>query len=386
MKRYILALGIIICGFVSADAASLFGKVIEVSSGDVITIYNLNRPVRVKLMGIAAPEMNQAFGDVAKKHLADLVFEKSVVVEYAGIAADSSLTGRVLLNDADVGAQMIRDGAAWFDLRSGDRLSATNKEVYEQSEQAARTEKRGLWQQPNPVAPWEFARAEKIRRNTATSQKAIVPDSKPRRSGPAPELNNLSLIAGRNGGSEAYTREPYSAYARSAARKNWSRFQPEGEDFSVEMPEGGEHATTPSPIGAQVVDVKSYMIRDGWAVYSAGWFKAPTLGETNDVVFEAMSKDLLAVAIDYNNRDNRTTDYKCQPPEVKKFSQNGYAGAEFDLSSCGGLWRMRIYTKVVNNERVMYAIATAYAEEDSANVMRFMKTFTVGTPAKTRSR
>ena len=117
MKRYILALGIIVCGFVSADAASLFGKVVAVNSGDVITIYNLNRPVRVKLMGVDAPEMDQAFGEVAKKHLADLVFEKSVVVEYAGIASDSSLTGRVLLNDADIGAQMIRDGAAWFVAR-----------------------------------------------------------------------------------------------------------------------------------------------------------------------------------------------------------------------------------------------------------------------------
>src|SRR5689334_23810847 len=114
MQRYILATAIVISCFVSADAASLFGKVVAVNSGDVIMIYNLNRPVRVKLMGIDAPELDQAFGDVAKKHLADLVFEKSVVVEYAGIAADSSLTGRVLLNDADIGAQMIRDGAAWF--------------------------------------------------------------------------------------------------------------------------------------------------------------------------------------------------------------------------------------------------------------------------------
>src|SRR5215211_4915081 len=96
---------VVLCAFLctpAVKASSLFGKVVEVNSGDVITIFNLNRPVRVKLMGIDAPEMNQAFGDVAKKHLADLVFEKSVVVEYAGIASDSSLTGRVLLNDADI--------------------------------------------------------------------------------------------------------------------------------------------------------------------------------------------------------------------------------------------------------------------------------------------
>lgn len=387
MKRYFLALGIIISTFVSVDAASLFGKVIDVSSGDVITIYNLNRPVRVKLMGIAAPELNQAFGDVAKKHLTDLVYEKSVVVEYAGIAADSSLTGRVLLNDADIGAQMIRDGAAWFDLHSGDRLSATDREVYEQSEQAARNEKRGLWQEEHPVAPWEFVKAQRMKRNTAASLKEIVTDAKPRRSGPTPELNNLSLMAGgRNGTSAATTAEPYSAYARSGARKNWSRFQAPGEDFSVEMPEGGEHTTTPWAIGDQVVDFKSYMIRDGWAVYAVGWFKAPSLGETDELAFQTLSRDFMSDAADYNNRDNRRTDFKCQPPAPKNISQNGYKGVEVDLSSCGVLWRLRMYTKVVDNERVMYAAATAYAEEDAANVMRFLKSFTVGTPAKTRSR
>jgi endonuclease YncB( thermonuclease family) len=107
-----------------ARGASLFGKVIEVNSGDTITIFNLNRPVRVKLLGVDAPEMNQAFGEVAKKHLADLVCDKSVLVEYSGISADSSLNGRVLLNNADIGAQMIRDGVAWFDPNNENRLNA----------------------------------------------------------------------------------------------------------------------------------------------------------------------------------------------------------------------------------------------------------------------
>ena len=86
---------VVLCAFfltsaATVKAASLFGKVIEVNSGDMITISNLNRPVRVRLLGIDAPEMDQAFGDVAKKHLADLVYDKSVLVEYAGIAGDHS--------------------------------------------------------------------------------------------------------------------------------------------------------------------------------------------------------------------------------------------------------------------------------------------------------
>src|SRR6185369_17064486 len=148
---------VFLCGFVfflpsaSVRGASLFVKVIEVNSGDVITISNLNRPVRVRLLAVDAPEMDQAFGDVARKHLSDLVYDKPVLVEYAGIAGDHSLNGRVLLEGADVGAQMIRDGAAWVDPSTQHRLSETDREVYEQSEQAARGERRGLWQQANPV-------------------------------------------------------------------------------------------------------------------------------------------------------------------------------------------------------------------------------------------
>lgn len=380
---------VVLCAFLctpAVKASSLFGKVIEVNSGDVITISNLNRPVRVKLMGVDAPEMNQLFGDVAKKHLSDLVFEKSVLVEYAGIASDSSLTGRVLLNDSDIGAQMIRDGAAWFEPNTGNRLNPTNREVYEQSELAARNEKRGLWQQENPVAPWEFVKAEAMRRNRAASSKEIVTDTKPRRSGPIPELNNLTLMAGRIDAAPAQSASSDdSAWARSAGRKKWSRLQPPGENFSVEIPEDGEHLTRPAPVGDQMVDVKGYRVRDGWAVYSVAWFKAPTLGETDDVAFKPLLKEFMETAAESYKIDNRRDDFNCRTPAGTKISQNGYHGVEFDLTSCQVPWRVRIYTKVVDNERQMYIAATAYAEEDAANASRFLKSFTIGS-AKTRAR
>jgi len=386
MRRYILATAIIICCFVSADAASLFGKVIEVNSGDVITIYNLNRPVRVKLMGVDAPEMNQAFGDVAQRHLADLVFEKSVVVEYAGIAADSSLTGRVLLNDADIGAQMIRDGAAWFDLRSGDRLSANDREIYQQSETAARGEKRGLWQQENPVAPWEFVKAAKMRANVSPSSKEIVTETKPKRSGPTSELSNLTLMKGANSvpvSSSAADND--TTWVRSSARKNWTRLQPPGAGFSVEVPDGGDRLTTQEMVGDQMIDVNRYRVRDGWAVYSVGWFKGPFLGESDEIVFKSMLKEFMAAAAESFKYDNRRSDFDCQSLSGKSLSQNGYSGIEYDLRPCKVPWRVRMYTKVVDKERQVYLGATAFAEEDTANAARFMKSFTVGT-AKAGSR
>src|SRR5215212_2461570 len=186
MKIFIVVLAIAASGFLSeVQASSLFGRVIEVNSGDVITVSNLNRPVRIKLLGVDAPEMGQTFGDVAKKHLSALVYDKSVVVEYSGISADGSVAGRVLLNGTDIGAQMIRDGAAWFDPNNLSRLSATDREVYQQSEQAARSERRGLWEAENPMAPWEFIRARSVENNPVPRLNASVPPKLVREKGSA---------------------------------------------------------------------------------------------------------------------------------------------------------------------------------------------------------
>jgi endonuclease YncB( thermonuclease family) len=380
MKRLILVVAIIVSSFVSADASSLFGKVIEVNSGDVITITNLNRPVRVKLMGVDAPEMNQAFGDVARKHLSDLVFEKSVVVEYAGIAADSSLTGRVLLNDADIGAQMIRDGAAWFDPSNGNRLSPTNQEVYQQSEQAARGERRGLWQDENPVAPWEFMKAEATRRNPPA--KEAVAEAKPRRSGPVPELSNLSLIAARMNaapppGPSSMSEENLD-WARSTTRKNWSILQPPGEDFSINIPEGGDRRKMSVPMAGETVEINMYMVRDGWGVYSLLWYKGPSLGESDDLASGSLMKDFLKGAAEGYKRGSGDTNFKCDPRSRKIPASNGYTGLEFDLTSCPVPSRIRLYTKVIDGQRQVYVATAAYSEEESENATRFLKSFTVG--------
>src|SRR5262245_60206818 len=125
-------------------AASFYGKVIEVDDGDLITVFNLNRPVKVRMLGVDAPERGQPFAEIARQHLMDLVIEKMVTVEYSSLGAHSSVVGKVILEGADVNAQMIRDGAAWFDVNNNGRLNETERQVYTQSEAAARNEKRGI--------------------------------------------------------------------------------------------------------------------------------------------------------------------------------------------------------------------------------------------------
>src|ERR1044072_1946728 len=196
------------CGY--ARANSFVGKVIEINDGDEITIFNMNRPVRIRLIGIDAPERNQLFGDIARQHLSDLVYDKVVVAEYSGISGDNSLIGRVLLNDVDIRAQMLRDGAAWFYSRA--TLSDSQRDLYFQSEQAARKEHRGLWQSEGAIAPWEFVKAEASQRK-ATAVKNSASSEPPKSNTPAPELNNLSLMStgGRTARPLASLSDAYSA-------------------------------------------------------------------------------------------------------------------------------------------------------------------------------
>lgn len=388
----------------SVEAATLFGRVIEVNDGDVITVFNLNRPVRVKLMGVDAPEVDQAFGDVAKKHLAELVFDKSVLVEYWGIAADGSLVGRVTLDKADIGAQMIRDGAAWFDASNQGRLSVEDREVYQQSEQAARSERRGLWQAPDPVSPWEFIKAKALKKAPAASSNVVAPKAKaPSR--PVPELTNLTLIAARMnnassagapsvpGGTSApgwsgspadRSVAPDMAWAMDASEKDWRLFKPAGENFSADMPAGGKHLKVPVSAGAATVDLNLYLVRDGSSVYEMMWMTAPSLGETDKAALdEALGGFKQGFGQGYQNSGGGS--FSCASESEKELSIAGYTGREFDLSSCTIPGKMRVFTKVIDGQRQMY-IGVAFSPQEDPNIERFLRSFTVRGSATPKSR
>lgn len=376
----------ILCAFlctsaVAVKAASLSGKVIEVNSGDVITISNLNRPVRVRLLGVDAPEMGQAFGDVAQKHLADLVFDKSVLVEYAGIAGDHSLNGRVLLEGADIGAQMIRDGAAWVDPDTQHRLSATDREVYQQSEVAARGERRGLWQQENPVAPWEFVKAVNLKTAPVATVNNTAPVKKAAPDRSNSELTNLTLIASRLAAAPGPTRSvnasDYSGILPPVNGGNWRPLRPERESFSVLVPEASAQDTVPVPAGDRMVDGHVYRGRDGRSAYVVSWITTVTYGESDgDAIKHSLTGFLKGFAITFNAHYPGQPAFSCELQNEKDISMHGFTGLEFDLPSCTLPAKARVFTRVIDGNRQMYLATAFYAEPDD-NVDRFINSFTI---------
>jgi endonuclease YncB( thermonuclease family) len=385
MARF-LVLAFVVLTFLStnAEASTLFGRVVEVNDGDVITVFNLNRPVRIKILAIDAPEAGQAFGDVARKHLSDLVYDKSVLVEYSGISGDGSLVGRVMLDKADVGAQMIRDGAAWFDASGQDRLSVADREMYQQSELAARIERRGLWEAPEPVAPWVYVREQALRRNPVAAQKPVQPVATEKPNRPRSELTNLTLMASTSApppaSSAADTDDDATAWARSTGPKNWESYKPEGESFSALVPDDGMKKQIQVPFGDQMVDVNVYVARDGGAIFALMWITGPSSGEADRPTIQGTVQGFLkGVALGYQRRNN--SEFSCELEGERRFAAGGFSATEYDLPSCTIPAKVRAYTRVIGDERQMYIGATFYSPDDTANVTRFIKSFTVTTPA-----
>lgn len=127
------------------------GKVVRVADGDTMTVLDSsNTQHKIRFAGIDAPEKKQAYGDASKKHLSDKVFNKDVTVEFSNRDMDGRVVGTVFLEGENINKMMVVDGYAW-------RYITYDKEgVYNESEQAARNDKKGLWKDTNPLESWKF--------------------------------------------------------------------------------------------------------------------------------------------------------------------------------------------------------------------------------------
>ena len=128
----------------------LTGKIVSITDGDTAKILVGKEQVTIRLEGIDAPESKQSFGNKSKEALATMIFGKNVTVKKTGKDRYGRSLGFIFVDDLDVNAQMIEDGWAWHFTKYND------EERLAELEEEARTEKRGLWAEDNPLAPWEY--------------------------------------------------------------------------------------------------------------------------------------------------------------------------------------------------------------------------------------
>ena len=142
-------------------AEDFTGKVVAISDGDTIRVMHNGVSERIRLWGIDCPEMKQPFGTRAKQFTGDLAFGQVVTVEVRDIDRYKRTVAEIILPDGrNLNQELVRAGLAWWYQRY-----ARRETVLRDLEHEARNAKRGLWSDPNPVAPWDW------RKNAAAARK-----------------------------------------------------------------------------------------------------------------------------------------------------------------------------------------------------------------------
>jgi len=149
-------------------------KVVGVKDGDTFELLRDGKTtLTVRLLGVDTPEKNQAYGQRARQFASDLAFGKTVKLIEHNKDRYGRTVGTIILPDGrSLNEELVREGYAWhYKAYSKDKTLAN-------LEADARRFKRGLWQDPNPVAPWDFRkqRSSKSSSPTTTSNnKAPIP-------------------------------------------------------------------------------------------------------------------------------------------------------------------------------------------------------------------
>jgi endonuclease YncB( thermonuclease family) len=141
----------------ASHAAVLQGRVVKVVDGDTITVLDESHVQhKIRLSGIDAPEKKQAFGWRSKHTLGLLVFGRQVLVQTTKKDKYGRWVGKVLLDNSDVNLAQLEAGMAWHYKKYENEQSGADRLDYAAAQIMAQVQRRGLWQDPKPLAPWDF--------------------------------------------------------------------------------------------------------------------------------------------------------------------------------------------------------------------------------------
>ena len=143
-KLFFLTL-LIICSWIEAAESLSFINVID---GDTIHAQHNGDKIKIRLVEIDAPEMDQPFGAQSKNFLNRLLYKKNVTLISQGEDRYGRILGEIYVDGQSANRSMIRSGFAWVYDRHVEDLS-----LYEYQDQA-KAKNLGLWRGDDPIAPW----------------------------------------------------------------------------------------------------------------------------------------------------------------------------------------------------------------------------------------
>lgn len=165
LKPIIFIVIVLILTALSAYPQRKFGgRVIEVIDGKTFVIQLQSGKITAVLQYVEIPEPEQPLYQTVKQHLQNLVLDKMVEFQPRIVMSDRTI-GQLLVKNVDISQQMLRDGAAWYSVAEKNGQEANQRVVYQNNEEEAKAEQRGVWSIKNLKPAWEFrAEKEELRR------------------------------------------------------------------------------------------------------------------------------------------------------------------------------------------------------------------------------
>ena len=128
------------------------GRVVKIVDGDTLELRTADATLRIRLVGIDAPEAGQPFSRQARDYLGQLCFGQIAHIMVLGKDCYDRVLGDIYCGETWVNGEMVKAGMAWWY-----RQYSESPEL-EQLESLARQQSRGLWADARPTPPWEYRR------------------------------------------------------------------------------------------------------------------------------------------------------------------------------------------------------------------------------------
>jgi endonuclease YncB( thermonuclease family) len=337
--------------------------VVDVQSGNVLVVSNTNRAIRVRLKSVVPPETGQPFSESARDHLKALVFDKTVTVEYTHLS-EGYLEAKVLLNGIDIGSQMLRDGVVWYDHATDYELTENDRKLYAQCEQAARAEKRGLWQDESPLAPWDYRRVQRAKADSMFNRSYESLSKSKGRTRDTVLSNQDLMMSGAmsrssyGGGSNVRPIVEHGSFTR------WTNFESPLGHFSVLVPSNAvqNSATALDPRGRPVT-YELLAAGSDQAFLTVVSNKGPDDHRTDASVLDQTVQSLIAGMNDGAKKTGTGGLLSVKP--AREIKAADYAGKQFIITGDVFSGTARVFTKRIGEERqvlVVFALTRSGSE------------------------
>ncbi|PZR32433.1 MAG: hypothetical protein DI538_19535 [Azospira oryzae] len=153
-KSFLILMGMVTSVLLFATE-EINGRIVSVIDGNTIEVVTAEKETyKIILHGVDSPELEQEYGDKARKYLEKKLLDKSVLVKIQGKDRWGTRLGVVVMDGAeDPRFGLLEEGLAWTSEKNPVAELETIKEK-------AREKGKGLWKAESPTPPWVFRRQQ----------------------------------------------------------------------------------------------------------------------------------------------------------------------------------------------------------------------------------